>query len=303
MTNGSKILDKKIVKLNGGLGNQMFQYAFALAISKRFDAEILFDFSYFEDVKSTSNVTTRVFEMGVFDVDCKAATAEDLAGLVYPDAESKLETKFRRFFPRLCGVTFVREKYSYSYDAKLFNNPSFKFYEGYFQNEKYFKNIRPELLKRFSLREPLNKENQEVLDEIKNTNSVSLHIRRGDYITLDYVNKIHGVCSLDYYAEAIKYIAKKVKNPHFYIFSDDIQWVLENLKTEYPLTFVDFNQGKGHLDMELMKNCKHNIVANSSFSWWGAWLNQNPDKIVIAPKHWTSKKQVNNIVPKDWVKL
>lgn len=296
-------MDKKIVKFNGGLGNQMFQYAFGLSVSKKYKAEILFDFSYFEDVKSTSNVTTRFFEMGVFNVDCKPVKNEDLESIVYPDAKSKIKTKFKKLCPQLCGVTFVREKHSYSYDAKLFNNPNFKFYEGYFQNEKYFKNVRPELLKRFTLKEPLDEKNQEVLDEIKNTNSVSLHIRRGDYITLDYVNKIHGVCSLDYYAKAIKYIAKKVKNPHFYIFSDDIKWVLENLKTEYPFTVVDFNQGKGHLDMELMKNCKHNIIANSSFSWWGAWLNQNPEKIVIAPKHWTSKKQVNNIVPRSWVKL
>ena len=150
---------------------------------------------------------------------------------------------------------------------------------------------------------PFDEENQLILDKILETNSVSLHIRRGDYVSLDYVNKIHGVCALDYYKRAIEYITKRVNPPHFFLFSDDIDWVVENLKMEHPFTVVDINKGKGWLDMNLMKQCKHNIIANSSFSWWGAWLNENPQKIIIAPEKWTARKQKCDIVPLGWVKL
>ncbi|MDD3437516.1 MAG: alpha-1,2-fucosyltransferase, partial [Candidatus Gastranaerophilales bacterium] len=119
----------------------------------------------------------------------------------------------------------------------------------------------------------------------------------------EYVSKFHGTCSIDYSTKAIKYICKYVKNPHFFIFSDDINWVIENLKIEYPFTVVDFNQNSDWFDLNLMKNCKHNIVANSSFSWWGAWLNENPDKIVIAPRKWTLQNTNNDIIPKEWIKL
>ncbi len=298
---------KKIVRFNGGLGNQMFQYAFACSLAAKFNADILFDFSYFEEVKQDDSVTSRVFELDVFNLDCKPAEQSDLKNVKKPDFDSKFKNTLAKKFPRLCGINYIREKHNYLFNENMFNSRDYTYYEGYFQNEKYFKHIRNELLQRFSLKEPLDAENTEVLEQIKTTNSVSIHIRRGDYVSLDYVNKIHGVCSLDYYKEAIEYIAKKIENsrenPHFFLFSDDIEWVKANLKIDYPYTVVDFNQKKSHFDLELMKNCKHNIVANSSFSWWGAWLNENPEKIVIAPKNWIAANQKCDIVPSEWVKL
>lgn len=294
--------NKKIIKFNGGLGNQMFQYAFACALKKKFNSEILFDFSYFEDVKSHDEVTTREFELGVFNFDCKEASTEDLKEIKRPEFKSKLKNTLAKKFPKIFSINYVREKNNTIYDKNLLNS-QYMYFEGYFQSEKYFKSIRNYLLKNFSLKEPLDEKNQAVLNQIKETNSVSIHIRRGDYITLDYVNKIHGVCPIEYYKKAIKYITQKIQNPHFFIFSDDINWVNENLKIEHPYTIVDFNQGKGWLDMNLMKQCKHNITANSSFSWWGAWLNETPEKIVIAPRKWTAKKQNDDIVPKSWLKL
>lgn len=300
--------NKKIIKFNGGLGNQMFQYAFALALARKFNCEVVFDFSYFEDVKKCEIVTTRAFELDVFNIECRHAEEKNLAQVKRPEFKSKLENTFAKIFPKMFGINYVREKHNSIYDKRIFKNPDYLYYEGYFQNEKYFKHLRNQLLKDFSIKVPIGGENQTVLDQIMDTNSVSIHIRRGDYVTLDYVNKIHGTCSLDYYKKAIEYITKRVENPHFFLFSDDIKWVIENLKIESPYTVVDYNQGKGWLDMHLMKNCKHNIIANSSFSWWGAWLNENPDKIVIAPinwtvKKWTTKNQKCDTVPKDWIKL
>ena len=296
-------MNKKIVKLNGGLGNQMFQYAFALALAEKFNVEVVFDFSYFEEVKTCNKVASRVYELGVFNIECKEATKQDLSKIKRPDFESKFKNKLAKIFPKRFGINYVREKNNYAFDKKIFKNPDYLFYEGYFQNEKYFKHLRAALLKSFSLKAPLDANNQDILEKIKNTNSVSIHVRRGDYVSLDYVKKIHGVCSLDYYKKAIEYISKNVENPYFFLFSDDIEWVIENLNIEYPYTVVDFNQGKGWLDMELMKNCKHNITANSSFSWWGGWLNENKNKIVITPKNWTAKKQKCDIIPKEWIKL
>lgn len=295
--------DKKIVKFNGGLGNQMFQFAFACMLEKKFNCDVLLDFSYFENVKSNNMVTTREYELEVFNLECKEASSEDLKAIKYPDFKSKLKNTVAKKFPLLFGVNYVRERITTIFDWYLFTCPYYYCYEGYFQNEKYFKHIRQELIKKFTLKEPIDEKNQIVLNKIKETNSVSIHIRRGDYVTLDYVNKIHGTCSLDYYKKAIEYMAEKVKNPHFFIFSDDINWVIENLKIEYPYTIIDFNQDKGWLDMNLMKQCKHNIIANSSFSWWSAWLNENPEKIVIAPKKWMAKKKWCDTIPKGWIKI
>ena len=287
--------NKKIVKFNGGLGNQMFQYAFAKAVENKLNCEVLFDYSFFEDVKKCDNVTTREYELNTFGVNCTAATSEDLSKIKMP--KGSLQKRLPKFF----GVNFKREKYARVFNKNMIK-PYFYCWEGYFQNEKYFKHLRSELLKDFTLKAPLDDANLHLLNEIKKSNSVSLHVRRGDYVTLDYVNKLQGTCTLDYYKSAIKYIAERVENPHFFLFSDDIEWVIENLKLQHKYTAVNINQGKGYFDLELMKNCKHNIIANSSFSWWGAWLNQNPEKIVIAPKNWTVKKEKCDIVPKDWVK-
>lgn len=297
------ILNKKIVKLNGGLGNQMFQYAFACALVNKFKVDILFDFSFFEEIKLNENFTTRVFELDVFNIGCKPAEKEALDKIKRPDFKSKLERSLAKIFPKNYGINYIREKNLYVFDKKLLNSPDYIYYEGYFQNEKYFKHLRSELLNKFSLKVPLDEKNQTALNKILETSSVSIHIRRGDYVNLESTKKIHGTCPLEYYKEAIEYIAKKVKNPHFFLFSDDIDWVIKNLKLEYPFTVIDFNQGKGWFDLNLMKNCKHNIIANSSFSWWGAWLNENPEKIVIAPKKWTLEKRKGNIVPREWIKL
>ncbi|MEI8128334.1 MAG: alpha-1,2-fucosyltransferase [bacterium] len=300
-------MTKKIVKIVGGLGNQMFQYAFAYALSKKLNTQTKLDLSWFEEVKTDQNVTARPFDLHVFNIDYEVAIKEELAEIIRTVKRSKVQRFLHNVFKikqyRPIGNCFV-EMVMGEFNKKLFSSPDYFYYDGYFQNEKYFKDAREELLKAFSLNLPVDEQNQGVLDEILKTDSVSLHVRRGDYVTLECAKDFHGTCSIEYYQKAIEYIAKKVKNPHFFLFSDDIPWVAENLKLEYPCTIVDFNQDKSWMDLELMKNCKHNIIANSSFSWWGAWLNQNPPKIVVAPRQWTAKKVKKcGIIPPEWIKL
>jgi hypothetical protein len=175
--------------------------------------------------------------------------------------------------------------------------------DGYWQTENYLIDIKDTILNDFQLKLPLRNELKEIALKISDSNSVSIHIRRGDYAQDKKTNAHHGTCSLEYYQEAIKLITEKIQNPIFYIFSDDIEWVKENLKINYPKYHVEGN--KGFEDMELMKNCKHNIIANSSFSWWAAWLNTNKEKIIIAPKNWLNnpKFDTSDVVPNSWIKI
>lgn len=283
----------------------MFQFAFAYALAKQTGADILYDFSYFSE-NDSELAQIRNYELGAFNLECMQASANDLEKVITSDNRTPFEKilgdifKIKKYDSK---KNLIRQSSAYEYN-KNFSNPKMYYYEGYYQNERFFIKYRNDLFKCFSLKDSLDDKNQSALDSIKSTESVSLHVRRGDYVTLKCSKEFHGLCSLEYYEKAIKHIAAKVKKPHFYLFSDDIEWVIQNLKIDYPYTIINFNQNKGWLDLNLMKHCKHNITANSSFSWWGAWLNENPDKIVIAPKNWIAKKNVKcKTVPKSWIKL
>lgn len=293
----------KIIRIMGGIGNQMFQYAFGRAL----DDEVLFDVTWFERKIKKALDIKRVYGLGFFNCDVPVASEEQIAACL--DGGSLKNHRFIEDFKRIFGQKYKRrfnkitELSETPFDPSLLKIKGDVYYMGCFQSEKYFANIRNEILKDFSLKEKMSDENQEMLDKIKSTNAVSLHIRRGDYV---HLQETHGLCGLDYYKKAIDFIASHSENPHFFLFSDDIAWVVENLKIEHPFTIVDINDGDtGHFDLELMKNCKHNIIANSSFSWWGAWLNENPDKIVVAPKQWFIKKKMNSedIVPENWIRF
>ena len=173
-------------------------------------------------------------------------------------------------------------------------------------SEQYFKDIEDIIRKELTIKTPQTGKNKEIAEMILNTESVSLHIRRGDYVTDPANRELYSTCNLDYYARCFEYMANRLKSPYVFVFSDDISWVKENLKSSFPLTFVDHNTGlTGYEDMRLMSQCKHNIIANSSFSWWGAWLNTNPEKIICAPKEFIRlwNFDTKDIVPDEWVKL
>ena len=178
--------------------------------------------------------------------------------------------------------------------------------DGYWQSERYFAGVAGTLRRELTPHEPLDDANARLADEIQNVNAISLHVRRGDYVGNPHTNAYHGTCSLDYYYQAVAHIADRVERAHLFVFSDDHQWTVDNLRLNLPTTYVTANPAsRGFRDMQLMSMCRHHVVANSSFSWWGAWLNAKGGKIVVAPKQWfaQSDNDTRDLIPSDWVRL
>jgi len=286
-----------IVRLTGGLGNQMFQYATAKAVANTMGDCLKFDISFYP------KQTLRKYELNKFNIENTIATHDEIIRLagnenIWFKVKRKLGLKIKR--PK----SYFLEREDAAYDAKIFNYTDNIYLDGYWADEKYFNGIRQELVREFILKDTISNEAKNYLNYIKSLNSVALHVRRGDYVQNSYTNSVHGTCDLEYYQKAIQFIKEKVYNPTFYIFSDDIIWCKENFNFLENKVFVDDTKNALE-DLELMKNCKHNIIANSTFSWWGAWLNQNDDKIVVAPKRWfVSDKYSNfNLALSDWKTL
>lgn len=289
------MVDSNIVKYNGGLGNQMFQWAFGKALEARTGVKTIFDMSFFEKKYS------RPYELDIFGVSSDVVeglwTKFKLA-LIW-NLRKKLKNK------NVLGINFYSEAH-FEFDENLFKvNPN-TYIEGFFQSEEYFEQVRELVRVAFQFKSKPDSFNQHLIEQISNSNSISLHIRRGDYVQKKRYQNLYATCSLDYYKRGVEYIAKSLDNPTLFVFSDDPSWVKSNLDLPYECIFVSNNSGaKSYEDMRLMSICKHNVIANSSFSWWGAWLNNNPDKIVIAPKKWFNDYKINqsDVIPKDWIKL
>lgn len=188
------------------------------------------------------------------------------------------------------------------FKVKLFSRRNYL--SGDFQSEKYFKNIESTLRKEFKLKNEIGIGSKQVLAEIVADNAVSIHLRGGDYVKGPKA-KFHGTCSPEYYQKAVEKIRKEVDLPHFYIFTDDIEWAKNHISLPDPYTFVSKAGRPAQDELMLMVACKHNVIANSSFSWWGAWLNENPTKIVIAPKKWFNDPTMDSgdIVPESWIQI
>ncbi|NVJ88626.1 MAG: alpha-1,2-fucosyltransferase [Flavobacteriaceae bacterium] len=265
-----------IVRILGGLGNQMFQYAYARALSLN-GYNVQLDISKFKKYKLHGG-----YQLDKYKIESTSANSFTifLGKIGVKPAKKEKSLLFNKDFKSLKGNEYVK---------------------GYFQTEKYFKEIRETLLSEFVIKQKLSSKTKKIEQQIlalKNT--CSLHIRRGDYISDEKANKVHGTCDLDYYDRAIKIINKKYSEITFFIFSDDISWTQENLKVEKAV-FVDV-KSIPHEDLYLMSLCKHNITANSSFSWWGAWLNKNEHKTVIAPKKWFVEKE-NEVACENWMQI
>jgi len=293
-----------IVKLEGGHSNQLFQYAAGRRLAHKLGAELYMDKYWFKAV--VEGDTNRYYELGDYKFEQKFIDRQRFA-LV----ENNPDNYKARLYNLIKGKAKPRIKnYRQSgnyFDKKVLSLPDNTYLDGWWQDERYFKDIRPLLLREIELKKPASGRNEVWLKQIKNSHSVSLHIRRGDYVTNAMTKKFHGLLSIEYYRKAIKFLQKKtdLKEFQLFVFSNDIEWCKQNLDLGFPTTFVKGNK-KGSEDMRLMKHCKHNILANSSFSWWGAWLNQNAHKIVIAPKLWFQDKKANqetDIVPDSWIRL
>lgn len=270
-----------IVKLLGGVGNQLFQYASARAISIRAGLEFKLDITEFDDYK------LRKYELGNFNIQENIASVSEIVCML------KRKRLFQQNYFKEKNSKFMPELLKIKHPAYL---------EGYFQSEKYFKDIEQIIRQELTFKDLDLIQNKNSL-ELRQQNSVSIHVRCGDYINDSENAKIYNICTMQYYQRAIKYIQEHVENPVFYVFSDDIAWVVKNFKPDVEVKVL--NTANWQDDFYFMQNCKHNIIANSSFSWWSAWLNQNPDKIVIAPDKWfnVSKLNYKSIVPNDWAKV
>ena len=201
--------------------------------------------------------------------------------------------------------SYVKEKY-FHFDPDILSVPNNSYLEGYWASEKYFQDISDVIRKEFILKNTPDAINKAMMKRISSCNSISIHVRRNDYVEDKKTNDFHGVCGLEYYNKAVSMIGKKIKNPTFFVFSDDPEWCKINLRLDFPTDYVTHNLGKkDYEDMRLMSACKHNIIANSSFSWWGAWLNNNSNKIVVAPKKWFADASTNtaDLVPKQWSRI
>lgn len=279
----------------------MFQYATGRAIAHRCRDSLLLDASGF------ASYELRSYELGELSIDSRVATHFDLLNYGIQTSKLNLLDRIRKTICSRKRINFLNEK-SFAYDNRVefVNTPLYL--NGYWQSERYFEEVADIIRREFVLKTPLDLSNAAIADHIQVTgsNAVSLHIRRGDYVSNPHTAQYHGVCSIDYYQDAVRYIAERVSAPHFYVFSDDHAWAKENLKLDYAVTQVDINGAdRGVYDMALMKACRHHIIANSSFSWWGAWLNPYPDKIVVAPQRWFSgaSHDTSDLIPNSWVRL
>jgi hypothetical protein len=301
-----------IIKLKGGLGNQMFQYAFAKSISLKLSTKLFVDLTSLSHEVKIDNLTYRNYELNRFNINDIVLTYDESMNF---EKKVLLNNKFRLssinkyFFKNKLPIFNKHIDYLPGYRNFDLFIKKFLIIEGYFQSEKYF--LSNNLIQNiFQLNESFLNNNTialEVFNCILNCESVGVHIRRGDYVTNNLINSIHGTCSIEYYTKAFQFF--KNKNTVFYCFSDDINWVktwFKDLENHFFIRYVDCTNDNFE-DLFLMSNCKHNIIANSSFSWWSAWLNQNINKIVICPQKWYNDYKLNTInkemIPLSWIQL
>ncbi|WP_231427101.1 alpha-1,2-fucosyltransferase [Pedobacter sp. Leaf250] len=268
-----------IAKLMGGLGNQMFQYAFARAIANKH--KIAFDLTSYLNSSNKSNfITSRNYELEIFTNIKTKKIPVIIIRLITSRKIFKLRPLFPNFLIKILNLTDENASNYYQNDIK----EKICLVSGYFQDPKYFNHIRPTLIDKFKFPE-VSESISFLKNEIISVNAVSIHVRRGDYLKSQNI-AVHGILPISYYNYAIELIAKKTKNPKFFVFSDDINWCKENFNNNNSVYFMLTQSEPVWTDMYLMSICKHNIIANSSYSWWSAWLNQNNEKLVIAPREW-----------------
>lgn len=279
-----------VVKIMGGIGNQLFQYALGRNLAVKNNTDLKLDLSSFK------NNPTRIFALNAFNIRATEATPKQIPYYKRDIRKSKLRSRFSEYF-NLCSPVY--DESHFHFDENVLNCKSPKYLFGYWQSERYFKEISSVIKADLTLKKPTNKKVSAVANLIKKKNSISLHIRRGDYLN----NQTHPILSLDYYSKGLALLEPKLKNPAIFIFSDDINWCKANLNLNQEHYFVDGN--KDWEDLYLISLCENHIIANSSFSWWGAWLSDFKDKIVIAPNNWFTPNDylTQDLVPKNWIKI
>lgn len=288
----------KIINIIGGLGNQMFQYAFALSLKNHFKTEeILIDIHHFNHYNLHNGFElSKIFK----GINLAVANKKQLKKVTYYIPHYSLSRLFRKCLPKL--KTEYIENIEYVYNETPFKLIGDYYFEGYWQSFKYYANIKSQIFNAFKFPEP-NSYNKKLALEIASCNSIGMHIRRGDYLNH---KDFKGICDLDYYKRAINCLLPTSEECCFYIFSNDIQWCEENIQPlikDYKVTYVTENKGSNSFwDMYLMSKCKNLVIANSSFSWWGAFLNCVAQNVIV-PQKWNNSASVNEIYNPEWIKI
>jgi hypothetical protein len=296
-----------VITLVGGLGNQLFQYAFGRAISIRNKQPLIFDLAWFDQVKDEKDEITTVREYALAPFELPVKT--QCIGLPKPKTNGVVARIIRRcirVLPRCHAGHRIYSERGFGFDADALVQNGAIWYDGYWQSYKYFAEIEATLIKDLSQRDKLSKRSQEMLSKIAGCDAICLHIRRGDYVSNKNAANMHGLCDVDYYSRGLEFVLHGLENPHCFIFSDEPAWALSNLNLPISKTVVDINDiNSAHEDLWLMSACSHFVIANSSLSWWGAWLSTAHNKVVVAPRKWFVDSGINtsDLIPSEWVRL
>ncbi len=279
----------------GGLGNQMFQFAAGKALALRLGVDLVLDDRYWDK--------RRYVECGLgnFAHGARSAPRLGLPAMKYESPVTYVTRKLR-------GTAWtVYDNDALPYDSTFSDLGDGTWLKGYFQSERYFVDHAEDIRACFQLTRPPSNETQAVMREMDNCIPVALHIRRGDMVNNTRNFAVHGTPALEYFRKAAELVASNCKEtPTFFVFSDEPRWVIENFELDLPVKIVSHNGvDRNFEDIFLMSRCQHNITANSSFSWWGAWLNPNPGKVVVCPDRWFAdpKLQNNSLVPESWTTI
>lgn len=292
-----------IVRLNGGLGNQLFQYAAGFALAQKNQDTLKIDLSAFNYQRSNRD-TIRAPDILQFSVSAPAASQEEVEALRNPMG---LLSHAMRFLSQR-----ILKRYYSDWHPQILSLKGNIYLEGYFQSENYFRECLASLLQEFSLRPEYARAINSFGQHIKELhNPVSLHVRRGDYVSDTKISALHNICTIEYYQRALTAIKSRLGECDLVIFSDDVTWVRENLRLGNNVFYVSGEQTTSGerltapQELILMSQCQHHIISNSTFSWWGAYLNQQSDKIVVAPELWNRSRIYShkNILPPSWLRI
>lgn len=293
---------KIIAQLQGGLGNQIFQYATARALSHQHKIPLLLDYAWY--CKTYKDVTPRQFLL---------STLNTKGALITLDPPIKKPKRIRRILQNLYPTkSYLYSEHSpYRFDSRLLKLPAFNSQDlyliGYWQSYRYFESIKKLLQIEIKPKDPLNSHYQNYLQQIQATNSTMVHVRRGDYIHLTSAAKIHGFLGLEYYQKGMGIFMQKSPDTHFFVFSDDLNWAKASLPHQDRITFIQSQNCDDAVvqELELMTHCKNHLIANSSLSWWAAWLAKNPSNIVVCPSKWTNDPGIDwgDLLPNQWQKI
>lgn len=292
------------VSLYGGLGNQLFQYAVARALAERIGSDLVLDLSWFDAVTDSQGITVRKYALDPFSIKASVSNEKPHSRMLATRIWHRIAAHFNWLHQLTNNTRNFYEK-SFQFDPEVLKIENPVWFRGYWQSYKYFDDISAILRNEIGTEGAMSAQSAKLLADIRNCDAICIHVRRGDYITNKNAAQYHGLCGLPYYTAALEIVSKELSDPHGFVFSDDPEWVRDNFSMDIPMTVVDVNgPDDAHQDLWLMAACRRFVIANSSMSWWAAWLGVSPDKQVVAPAQWFVDGNIDtsDLIPEDWIR-